>query len=89
MLKMKKLICSLVIASAGLFIYATSSDAARISFTPPGSDFDGDGVNDILASPGDVIDFQVLFDTNNITTNPRLLNGVDIFFQISCFAFKL
>jgi hypothetical protein len=80
MIKMKRLIRSLVIASGGLFLAATASNAASISFAPKGTQLDSDPILDIETSPGQVIDFEVLFDTNGITTN--LLFSVEINFSI-------
>lgn len=77
---MKKLIRSFVLALGGLFITATASDAASISFTPTGAPLDSDLIFDIITVPGQVIDFQILFDTNNINTS--LLNSVEIDFSI-------
>ena len=79
---MKKLIRSLVIASGGLFLAATASNAASISFTSTGSELDDDKILDIATAIGDVINFTVLFDTNGITTNPSLVSEVEISFSI-------
>ena len=53
---MKKLICSLVLASGGLFITALipiEANAARLTFSP---------VNEVEKKPGDTITFKVMLD---------------------------
>ena len=80
MIKIKRLIRSLVIASGGLFLAAAASNAASISFAPTGSQLDNDGIFDIKTVSGEIIDFTVLFDTNNIST--KLLFSVEIDFSI-------
>jgi hypothetical protein len=74
MIKMKKLIRSLVIASSGLFIAATASDAASISFRSTGTQFaqlDQDEILDLPGNPGDLVSFEVFIDTSGINTNPN------------------
>jgi hypothetical protein len=66
-IKMKKLLRSLVIASGGLFIAATASDAASISFTPTGGQLDEDVIWDIETAPDQEITFNVSFNTQFIT----------------------
>lgn len=78
---MKRLIRSLVIASGGLFIAATASNAASISFTSSAAQLDDDEIFDIETAPDQVIDFTVLYDTNGITTNLPLIS-VEIKFSI-------
>jgi hypothetical protein len=79
MIKIKKLIRSLVIASSGLFITATACDAASISFRPTGRQLDQDEILDISGNPGDLVYFDVLIDTNGINTNPYVLINFSIF----------
>jgi hypothetical protein len=67
-MKMKKLIRSLVIASGGLFIAATASNAANISFTPAGTQLDEDEILDIGTAPDQQITFNISFDTHFINT---------------------
>jgi hypothetical protein len=83
MIKMKRLIRSLVIASGGLFIAATASNAASISFTPTGTQLDTDEILDIEASPGQVINFSIDVNTFFIETAFDLPNReVEINFTI-------
>ena len=71
MIKVKKLIRSLVIASSGLFITATACDAASISFRPTGTQLDQDEILDFSGKPGDLVEFEILIDTNGINLNPN------------------
>src|SRR4028118_250406 len=71
MIKVKKLIRSLVIASSGLFITATACDAASISFRPSGTQLDQDEILDFSGNPGDLVSFEIFIDTNGINTNPN------------------
>ncbi len=73
---MKKLICSLIIASTGLFITATACDAASISFRPTGTQLDQDEILDFSGKPGDLVEFEILIDTNGINLNPNFYNVV-------------
>ena len=73
---MKKLIRSLVIASTGLFITATACDAASISFRPTGTQLDQDEILDFSGKPGDLVEFEILIDTNGINLNPNFYNVV-------------
>jgi hypothetical protein len=68
MIKMKRLIRSLVIASGGLFIAATASNSASISFSPTGQQIDGDPIYDIVAGSGQVINFGIDVNTFFIET---------------------
>jgi hypothetical protein len=63
MIKMKKLIRSLVIASGGLFIAANASDAASISFQPRGEQIDDDDIFDLVKRVGDKETFTFHVDT--------------------------
>ena len=76
MIKMKKLIRSLIIASTGLFITATACDAASISFRPTGTQLDQDEILDFSGKPGDLVEFEILIDTNGINLNPNFDNVV-------------
>src|SRR4028119_272626 len=76
MIKVKKLIRSLVIASSGLFITATACDAASISFRPTGTQLDQDEILDFSGKPGDVVEFEILIDTNGINLNSNFYNVV-------------
>jgi len=76
MIKIKKLIRSLVIASSGLFIAATASDAASISFKPTGTQLDQDEILDISGNPGDLVNIEILIDTNGINLNSNFYNVV-------------
>jgi len=76
MIKIKKLIRSLVIASSGLFITATACDAASISFRPTGTQLDQDEILDFSGKPGDLVEFEILIDTNGINLNPNFDNVV-------------
>lgn len=73
---MKKLIRSLIIASTGLFITATACDAASISFRPTGTQLDQDEILDFSGKPGDLVEFEILIDTNGINLNPNFDNVV-------------
>jgi hypothetical protein len=75
MIKMKRLIRSLVIASGGLLIAATASNAASISFAPEGTQLDTDEIFDIEVAKDDLIDF-------NVSVNPQSSSSVDIYFSI-------
>ena len=77
---MKRLIRSLVIASGGLFIAATASDAAKISFTstPEGFQRDTDPISDIKVGGGQIINFEVLYNAEDI----ELSDSVEIDFSI-------
>lgn len=79
MIKIKKLIRSLVIASSGLFIAATTSDAASLSFRPTGIQLDQDEILDFSGNPGDLVSLEILIDTSGINTNPNLDNIVILF----------
>jgi len=74
MIKIKKLICSLVIASSGLFIAATACDAASISLRPTGTQLDQDEILDFSGNPGDLVFFEILMDTTGINPNPNFPN---------------
>ena len=76
MIKVRKLIRSLVIASSGLFITATACDAASISFRPTGTQLDQDEILDFSGKPGDLVEFEILIDTNGINLNPNFNNVV-------------
>jgi hypothetical protein len=76
MIKLKKLIRSLVIASSGLFITATACDAASISFRPTGTQLDQDEILDFSGKPGDLVEFEILIDTNGINLTPNFNNVV-------------
>jgi hypothetical protein len=76
MIKIKKLIRSLVIASSGLFITATACDAASISFRPTGTQLDQDEILDFSGKPGDLVEFEILIDTNGINLTPNFNNVV-------------
>jgi hypothetical protein len=76
MIKVKKLIRSLVIASSGLFITATACDAASISFRPTGTQLDQDEILDFSGNPGDLVDFEIFIDTSGINLNPSFDNIV-------------
>jgi hypothetical protein len=76
MIKMKKLIRSLIIASTGLFITATACDAASISFRPTGTQLDQDEILDFSGKPGDLVEFEIFVDTNGINLNPNFYNVV-------------
>jgi hypothetical protein len=76
MIKMKKLIRSLIIASTGLFITATACDAASISFRPTGIQLDQDEILDFSGKPGDLVEVEILIDTNGINLNPNFYNVV-------------
>jgi hypothetical protein len=83
MIKMKKLIRSLVIASSGLFIAATASDAASISLRSTGiqpAQLDQDEILDLPGNPGDLVSFEILIDTNGINTNSNF--NIVMFFAI-------
>jgi hypothetical protein len=74
MIKIKKLIRSLVIASSGLFIAATACDAASISLRPTGTQLDQDEILDFSGNPGDLVFFEILMDTTGINANPNFPN---------------
>jgi hypothetical protein len=76
MIKIKKLIRSLVIASSGLFIAATASDAASISFRPTGTQLDQDEILDFSGNPGDLVNIEILIDTSGINLNSNFYNVV-------------
>jgi hypothetical protein len=76
MIKIKKLIRSLVIASSGLFIAATASDAASISFRPTGTQLDQDEILDFSGNPGDLVNIEILIDTSGINLNSNFDNVV-------------
>jgi hypothetical protein len=76
MIKVRKLIRSLVIASSGLFITATACDAASISFRPTGTQLDQDEILDFSGKPGDLVEFEILIDTNGINLTPNFNNVV-------------
>jgi len=76
MIKIKKLIRSLVIASSGLFIAATASDAASISFKPTGTQLDQDEILDFSGNPGDLVNIEILIDTSGINLNSNFDNVV-------------
>ena len=76
MIKVRKLIRSLVIASSGLFITTTACDAASISFRPTGTQLDQDEILDFSGKPGDLVEFEILIDTNGINLNPNFDNVV-------------
>jgi hypothetical protein len=76
MIKIKKLIRSLVIASSGLFIAATASDAASISFRPTGTQLDQDEILDFSGNPGDLVELEILIDTSGINLNSNFDNVV-------------
>ena len=73
---MKRLIRSLVIASGGLFLAATASNAASISFRPTGTQLDQDKILDFSGNPGDIVEFEILIDTNGINLNSNFNNVV-------------
>ena len=77
MIKMKKLIRSLVIASGGLFIAATASDAASISFRPTGAPIDRDPIRDTVTTSRQRINFDILVDTTGINANPNFNLEID------------
>jgi hypothetical protein len=75
MIKMKKLIRSLVIALGGVFIGATASDAAGISFITFGQgysagQFDQDPIMEFEQPPGRLIPFLLSADTFLNLPNP-------------------
>jgi hypothetical protein len=83
MIKMKRLIRSLVIASGGLFLAATASNAAGISFTQKGSHLDLDEIRDIQTSIGQLIDFKISIDTTGIITAPDFASdSIEVIFSI-------
>ena len=78
MIKIKKLIRSLVIASSGLFIAATASDAASISFRPTGTQLDQDEILDFSGNPGDLVNIEILIDTSGINLNSNFDNVAEV-----------
>jgi hypothetical protein len=78
MIKMKKLVRSLVVALGGVFIGATASDAAGISFFINGpleyypGQFDQDSISDIEIAPGRLIPFFLYTDTSVTLPNPGI-----------------
>ncbi|MEG4293256.1 PEP-CTERM sorting domain-containing protein [Microcoleus sp. C2C3] len=80
---MKRLIRSLVIASGGLFLAATASNAASISFRSAGEQLDTDDIFDIQTSVGQLIVFELSVDTTGIITTPNSANDdIEINFSI-------
>jgi hypothetical protein len=79
MIKVKKLIRSLVIASSGLFIAATACDAASLSFRPRGTQLDQDEILDFSGNPGDLVSLEIFVDTSGIDTSPNFGNIVILF----------
>jgi len=63
MIKMKRLIRSLIIASGGLFLAATASNAASISFAPTGEQLDKDRISDIKTATGEVLEFAIISES--------------------------
>jgi hypothetical protein len=84
MIKIKKLIRSLVIASSGLFIAATACDAASISLRPTGTQLDQDEILDFSGNPGDLVEFEILMDSTGINSNPNF-NIKRIYINFSIF----
>jgi len=84
MIKIKKLIRSLVIASSGLFIAATACDAASISLRPTGTQLDQDEILDFSGNPGDLVEFEILMDSTGINSHPNF-NIKRIYINFSIF----
>jgi hypothetical protein len=83
MIKMKKLIRSLVVALGGVFIGATASDAAGIGFFTNGliEDYHGQ-FSDIEIAPGQLIPFFIHAETPVTLPNPSINDLVVINYSV-------
>ncbi len=64
---------ALALASASVLSSATSAQALSVYYSPTGSNIDGDGIPDIVTSPGSSVKFDVFMETfgiPNTSTDP-------------------